>query len=139
MLYYYLPYLNCPKGLSLIQIELDYDDFIAIVYECGCEIPMYVNHFHNTNIHEWLDEESDEVLDNIQEEVFDDKHVDVEIGVTWRGDDNSNSFFFKNDNGLDFDMCENVGQVKHVDEDMGKNEIVDAHVDLPSIFNEGVH
>ena len=35
-------------------------------------LPIYVDYFGNTNIHEWLDEERKEVVDNIHEEVLDD-------------------------------------------------------------------
>nr|KAJ0197545.1 hypothetical protein LSAT_V11C700349170 [Lactuca sativa] len=65
------PDIHFPKGLTLISNELDYADFIAIVYEYGVILPMYVDHFGNTNMQEWLEEHKEEVVDNIVEEVLD--------------------------------------------------------------------
>ncbi|CAI9286589.1 unnamed protein product [Lactuca saligna] len=77
-LHYYLPSIDFPIGLRLISNELDYAKFIAIAYERGVEIPMYVDHFGKTNMYEWLDEEIEEVVDNTKEEVANDIHDDAE-------------------------------------------------------------
>ena len=62
--------------MKLITKELDYADFIAITYECGVELPLYVNHFGTANMQKWLDEEREELLDNIQEEIVNDGETD---------------------------------------------------------------
>lgn len=50
-------------------------------------------YFGNTNIHEWLDEETKEVVDNIQEEMVDDAKI-VHTVETGHGDDNNIPQFF---------------------------------------------
>nr|KAJ0197129.1 hypothetical protein LSAT_V11C700343210 [Lactuca sativa] len=84
-------------------------------------LPIYVDYFGNTNIHEWLDEERKEVVDNIHEEVLDDAEtVDT-------------------DNGPDSKMGENVGLCEPFDKDIGEDEDDDVDLDLPNTFNEEVH
>ncbi|CAI9284502.1 unnamed protein product [Lactuca saligna] len=70
-LYYYQLDIDLPKGLALICNDPDYYDFIAIAYECCVILPMYVNHFRNSNIQEWLDEHKDNFVGNVEEEVLD--------------------------------------------------------------------
>ncbi|CAI9301025.1 unnamed protein product [Lactuca saligna] len=41
-----------------------------IAYECGVILPMYVEHFGNSNNQEWLDKHKDKVVGNIEEEVL---------------------------------------------------------------------
>ncbi|CAI9286867.1 unnamed protein product [Lactuca saligna] len=43
----------------------------SIAYECGVILPVYVDHFGNSNMQEWLDEHKEEIVDNIEEEVID--------------------------------------------------------------------
>ncbi|CAI9300974.1 unnamed protein product [Lactuca saligna] len=49
-LYYCQPDIDFQKGLTLIRNENNYDEFIAIAYECGVILPIYVDHFGNTNM-----------------------------------------------------------------------------------------
>ena len=74
--------------------ELEYAEFIVIAYECGAEIPIYVDHFGNSNMYEWSNAEREEVVDN-QEEVVDDIQVDVEIGEIGHRVENINPHFFE--------------------------------------------
>nr|KAJ0227980.1 hypothetical protein LSAT_V11C100000880 [Lactuca sativa] len=123
-LYYCFPGVDFPKCLRLIRNELEYADFIAIAYECGAKVPMYVDHFGNTNMQEWLDEEREKIVDNIQEEVVDDIQVDAETSEIRHRHENINPRFFKKGNAPDYEMAEN------------ESEEAD---DLPNIFNEEQH
>ncbi|CAI9297968.1 unnamed protein product [Lactuca saligna] len=133
-LYYCQPDIYFPKGLTLISNELDYADFIAITYECGVILPMYVDHFGNTNMQEWLEEHKEEVVDNIVEEVLDgaglvkeietghlddkgenenenedeDGHGADDVDADEDEDNHSNSNFIKKDNGPDVKMGDNA-------------------------------
>ncbi|CAI9268157.1 unnamed protein product [Lactuca saligna] len=51
-LYYCQPDIDFPKGLTLISNDPNYFDFIAIAYECGDILLMYVDHFGNSNMHD---------------------------------------------------------------------------------------
>ncbi|CAI9301492.1 unnamed protein product [Lactuca saligna] len=152
-LYYCQPYIDFPKGFTLISNEMDYVDFIAIAYVCGVILPMYVNHFDNSNMQEWLDEHIEEVFDNIGEEVIDgagiikefqpghldvdeDDHgaEDVDAYDNKDKDDLSNPHFFKKDNGPDVDTGKNASLGEPLEEYMDDNE--DVYPELPNIFNE---
>ena len=89
-LYYCQPDIDFPKGLILICNDPDYYDFIAIAYECGVILPMYVDHFGNSNIQEWLDEHKDEFVGHVEEEVLDGVGVVKEVAPGHRdvGDTN---------------------------------------------------
>ncbi|CAH1420972.1 unnamed protein product [Lactuca virosa] len=69
-LYYCQHDINFPKGLNLISNDPNYFEFIAIAYEYGVIVYMYVDHFGNSNIKEWLDEHKDEVVGNIEKEAI---------------------------------------------------------------------
>lgn len=73
-LYYCLPEVSFPAGLRLIESDVDYADFIQVGYDSGCVIPMYVDHFGATNMKEWLEEETDSIVDDLElsEDVDDD-------------------------------------------------------------------
>ncbi|CAI9274576.1 unnamed protein product [Lactuca saligna] len=47
-LYYCQPDLQIPKGLTLIYNKLQYQEFIDIVYRCGVQVPVYMDHFGTT-------------------------------------------------------------------------------------------
>nr|KAJ0188125.1 hypothetical protein LSAT_V11C900457390 [Lactuca sativa] len=82
--------------MILIRNELDYVEFIAIAYECGVELPMCVDHFEviDDAEQEWLDEEKEENVDNIQEEVIDDAEK-VDLVETRHGDGDGIPHFFQ--------------------------------------------
>nr|KAJ0186190.1 hypothetical protein LSAT_V11C900462230 [Lactuca sativa] len=44
-LYYCQPDLQIPEGLTLISNELEYQEFIDIVYQYGVQVPIYMEHF----------------------------------------------------------------------------------------------
>nr|KAJ0215011.1 hypothetical protein LSAT_V11C300108870 [Lactuca sativa] len=44
-LYYCQPYLQIPECLTLILNELQYQEFIDIAYQCGVQVPVYMDHF----------------------------------------------------------------------------------------------
>ncbi|CAI9270878.1 unnamed protein product [Lactuca saligna] len=46
--YYCQPDLQIPEGLSLISNECQYQEFIDIAYECGVQVPVYMDHFGTT-------------------------------------------------------------------------------------------
>ncbi|CAI9298960.1 unnamed protein product [Lactuca saligna] len=85
----------------------DYFDFIAIAYECGVILHMYVDHFGNSNMQEWLDE-----------------HKDKDVGYIEEEDNHEKPLFFIKDNGIRVDMRENAGVCDSFEEDMGDNEDV---------------
>nr|KAJ0192271.1 hypothetical protein LSAT_V11C800419600 [Lactuca sativa] len=47
-LYYYQPNLQIAEGLTLISNELLYQEFIDITYQCGVQVPVYMDHFGTT-------------------------------------------------------------------------------------------
>ena len=83
-LYYCQPDIDFPKGLTLICNDPDYYDFIEIAYECGVILPMYVDHFGDSNIQEWLDEHKDEFVGNVEEEVLDGAGLVKEVAPGYR-------------------------------------------------------
>ncbi|CAI9265520.1 unnamed protein product [Lactuca saligna] len=91
-LYYCQPDIDFPKGLTLICNDPDYYDFIEIAYECGVILLMYVDHFGDSNIHEWLDEHKDEFVGNVEEEVLDGAGLVKEVTPGYRdvGDSDTN-------------------------------------------------
>ncbi|CAI9270917.1 unnamed protein product [Lactuca saligna] len=134
-LYYYQPNIHFPKGLTLILNEFDYVDFIAIAYECGAILPMYVDHFGNTSMHEWLEEHKEEVVDSIVEEVLDGLGIVKEIKTN--EDNHNRPYFIKKDNGLDVEMGDNATLGGPLEEAMDEDE--DVLPQLPNIFNEKLH
>nr|KAJ0216951.1 hypothetical protein LSAT_V11C300125590 [Lactuca sativa] len=105
---------------------------------------------------EWLDEDNEEVLDNIEEQVRGPKEVihDAEkVDPFDTGDDdevedededgdededeNGRRHFIKKDKGTQSDIGTNLRIFETVDEDMDDNEDVDP--DLPKNFNEHLH
>ncbi|CAI9278264.1 unnamed protein product [Lactuca saligna] len=154
-LYYCQPDIDFPKGLTLICNDLDYYDFIIIAYECGVILPMYVDHFGNSNIQEWLDEHKDEFVGNVKEEVLDgagqvkevapghrdvgDKNDEEENGdedeyVDGDEDDHQKPHFFIKGNEIQVEMGEKAGACEFYEEDMCDNE--DVYPELPNIFND---
>ncbi|XP_023768936.1 uncharacterized protein LOC111917486 [Lactuca sativa] len=127
-LYYCQPDIDFPKGLTLISNEMDYADFIAIAYECGVILPMYVDHFGNSNMQEWLDEHKEEVVDNIVEQVIDGARLikDIEIGHLDEDEDE--------DEGEDEDEDEDEND--HGAEDVDVDEDEDDHSN-PHFFQKG--
>ncbi|CAH1441134.1 unnamed protein product [Lactuca virosa] len=114
---------------------------------------MYVDHFGNSNMQEWLDEHKDEVVGNIQEKVLDGSRLIKEVATRHRDvadiddeeengieeddedeDDDENPYFLIKDNGIQVDMGENAGVGDSFEEDMGDNE--DVYPELPNIFND---
>ncbi|CAI9298902.1 unnamed protein product [Lactuca saligna] len=126
-LYYCQPDIDFPKGLTLICNDPDYYDFIEIAYECGVILPMYVDHFGDSNIQEWLDEHKDEFVGNVEEEVLDGAGLVKEVTPGYRdvGDSDTND---------EVEMCEKAGAGEFFEEDMGDNE--DVYPELPNIFND---
>ncbi|CAI9281609.1 unnamed protein product [Lactuca saligna] len=126
-LYYCQPDIDFPKGLTLICNDPDYYDFIEIAYECGVILPMYVDHFGDSNIHEWLDEHKDEFVGNVEEEVLDGAGLVKEVTPVYRdvGDSDTND---------EVEMGEKAGAGEFFEEDMGDNE--DVYPELPNIFND---
>ncbi|CAI9298834.1 unnamed protein product [Lactuca saligna] len=158
-LYYYQLDIDFPKGLTLICNDPDYYDFIAIAYECGVILPMYVDHFGNSNIHEWLDEHKDKFFGNVQEEVLDGAGLVKEVAIGHRDlgdtndeevngdndddededvdddeDDHQKPHFFIKGNEIQVDMGKKAGVGESFEEDMGDNE--DVYPEFPNIFND---
>ncbi|CAI9282897.1 unnamed protein product [Lactuca saligna] len=149
------------KGLTLISNKLDYAYFMAIAYECGVILPMYIDHFGNSNMQEWLDEHKEEVVDNIVEEVLDgailvkeiasghlddedenefedeDDHEDDDVDVDVDEDNHSSPHVFEKSNGSDVEMGENAALSGPLEEGMHYDE--DVYPQLPNIFNEQLH
>ncbi|CAH1435371.1 unnamed protein product [Lactuca virosa] len=124
-LYYCQPDINFPKGLTLISNELDYADFIAIAYECGVILPMYIDHFGH------LDDEDE------NEDEDEDDHGDDDVDADADEDNHSSPHVFKKSNGPDVEMGENAASGGPLEEGMNDDE--DVYPQLPNIFNEQLH
>nr|KAJ0201252.1 hypothetical protein LSAT_V11C600335950 [Lactuca sativa] len=105
---------------------------------------MYVDHFGNTNMQEWLEEHKEEVVDDIIEEVLDgaelvkeietdhlddedenenkdeDEHEDdhgaEDVDANEDVDNHSNPHFIKKGNGPDVKMGDNAAFGRHLEE-----------------------
>ena len=57
--FYCLPDVDFPHGLREVVTDVDYQKFVALVYECGCWVQVYLDHFGTMELKAWLEGDND--------------------------------------------------------------------------------